>query len=202
MKRFFFLLIFIMCLIINTIAQTENVEDHTPKKDIHVNREYDASGNLIKFDSVYSFSWSGDTTLQNSVLPQEFQNLLGDQLNILPDSGLYGDSFFKDFDPFFSPFSGKKDSMLMKKFGMGRYFQNFDLQNDSITMNFSHIDDFLNNFMESPRDSTSLKMPGHQLQNSQSKSMEDLLKLLQIQMQEMEIQGRNSFKEQPKLKKF
>ena len=77
-----------MCLIFNTIAQTKNMKAHTSKKDIHVNREYDESGNLIKFDSVYSFNWSGDTTLQNSVLPQEFQNLLSDHFNVLPDSFL------------------------------------------------------------------------------------------------------------------
>jgi hypothetical protein len=69
-------------------------------------------------------------------------------------------------------------------------------------MNFSNIEDFWKNFMESPPDSTVLKMPWQQLQNTESKSKEDLLKLLQEQIQKMEEQQMNSLKEQPKLNKI
>ena len=186
----------------NTIAQNESKKNNSPKKDIKVNREYDEKGNLIRFDSVYSYSWSGDTTMQNSVLPKDLQNLLGDQFNILPDSTFFGDSLFKDFDPLFGPFNGKQDSLLMKKFGMERHFKSLDLKNDSLAMNFNGIDDFLNNFMGINKDSISSKNPGKQFQNSPSGSMDDLLKILQKQMQEMEEQQQEFFREQPKLKKL
>lgn len=202
MKRYLLLFILFISLIMNCIAQTESTKTNSPKKNIQVNREYDESGNLIKFDSVYSFSWSGDTIPKNSVLPPEFQNLLGDHFNILPDSSFFGDSFFKDIDPFFNSFSRKQDSILMKNFGIDQLFQNNEFKNDSNKLIISNIDDIFKKFTESPTDSTFLKMHGQQFQNSQPKSMEDRLNLLKLEMQKMEELQLKSILEQSKKKKF
>ena len=85
----------------------------------------------------------------------------------------------------------------MKNFGLDQSFQNFDLKDDSIAMNFSNIDDLLNNFMESPQDSILVKMPGQQF-----KSLEDRLKLLQKHLQKMEELQIKSLKNQTKMKNF
>lgn len=83
-----------------------------PKGEWKVQKEYDKHGNLIKYDSIYSWSYS---------------NIKGDSLNINLDSIM--DSFrnyFNDTSPFkwkedFSYFP-KNDSLLMNDFFRDDYF--------------------------------------------------------------------------------
>ena len=97
------------------MAQKSKSSHASPKEDIQVNREYDENGNLIKFDSVYSYSWSGDTTLLKSISPEIFSKLFDDQFNFSSDSTFFDNFFFDRFDKsFFGPFSNKKDSIINK----------------------------------------------------------------------------------------
>ena len=183
----------------NAIAQKDDQKPNSPKKVIQVKREYDENGNLIKFDSVYTYSWSSDTTLQKSISPDKFPEFFnGDSFRFESDSTFWGDSFLKDFDPFFDFSHSKQDSLMMKKFGMNHRFQNFDFKNDSLAMNFKDFDDFFNNFNEVPNDSILSKIP----QFKQPQSMNELMKMLQKQMGEMEEQQRRFFKKDPKIQEF
>ena len=92
MKGFLFLIILTTCLFMNSAAQKTDQQAKTPKEDIKVNREYDEKGNLIKFDSIYSYSWSGDTTLMHSFSPEDFQKSFGDHFGFLSDSTVFNHS--------------------------------------------------------------------------------------------------------------
>ena len=63
MKQFLLSVILAMCLILNSLAQKPVQKSNSPKEDVKVNREYDEKGNLIKFDSIHTYNWSGDTTM-------------------------------------------------------------------------------------------------------------------------------------------
>jgi|GEM_PF-3372418 len=53
MKRCILLLALIFGFQLTMTAQKSKSNQASPKEDIHVNREFDKNGNLIKFDSVY-----------------------------------------------------------------------------------------------------------------------------------------------------
>ncbi|MEH6769070.1 hypothetical protein [Maribacter arcticus] len=85
-----------------------------PKGSWNVNKEYDELGNLIKYDSVYSYSYT---------------NVKGDSLNVNLDS-IMGSfrKYFKESAPFewkddflFSP---ENDSLFMSDFFRDDYFFN------------------------------------------------------------------------------
>ena len=202
MKRIFLLFALTMCFFLNSRAQKDEQKPHAPKEDIKVNREYDDKGNLIKFDSIYCYSLSGDTTLLNSILPKNFPDLFGGQFGNFSDSTFFGDSFFGGSDPSFSPFDQKQDSILMKKFGMDHHFQNFNFRNDSLSMSLKDFDEFFNNFSNSQQDSISSKSHKEKSRGTQQNSMDDLFKMLQDQMLQMEKQQRDFFKQSPKLKEL
>lgn len=196
MKRYFIFIILAMCFFLNSTAQEKVQKRIAPKEDVKGNREYDEKGNLIKFDSVYSYSWSGDTTLMKSFSPDDFPNPFGDHFGSLSDSTFQGNSFFDHFEQLFAqPFSGTQDSILLKEFGMNPHFHDFQFNTDSLSLNFR-------NFGENKGDSISSKSPGHLPFRSHPRSVDEMMKMLQQQMQEMEGQQRNFFKEEPKWKEF
>ncbi|MBV5314874.1 MAG: hypothetical protein JZU47_16350 [Prolixibacteraceae bacterium] len=205
MKRYSFLIILTMCFILNSKAQQSDRKPNSPKEDIKVNREYDEQGNLIRFDSTYTYNWSGDTTLMNSILPKDMNGLLNDQFMLLNDSSFMGKSFFDDFDQlFFSPFNSKRDSALLKKFGMNQ-FHSFNFMKDSLSQDFSDFDDFFGQM--NPNKSDSIAPKTHKMPYTGSpRTMDDMMKMMQRQMQEMEEMQREFFEEhqsqknQPKLK--
>lgn len=202
MKRYIPLLALIFGFQLTMMAQKPKSNQTAPKEDIHVNREYDENGNLIKFDSVYSSSWSGDTTLLKSLSPENFPNLFGDHFSLAPDSSFFDDFFFDDFNQsFFSPFSNKKDS-IMNQHGSNHLYPYFRFKNDTIASNFKDIDDFFRQFNENKRDSITSKAPRQDQFRSHPKSMDDMMKMLQQQMKEMEELQRKLFKEQQEWKEF
>jgi len=199
MKRYLMLIILLMCIIPMTHAQQTDRKSNTPKEDIKVNREYDENGNLIKFDSIYSYSWSGDTALLKSFSPDDFP----DPFSFFSDSTFQSNSFFDGFDQLFSaPFSSRKDSMLRHKFGLNRPNNNFGFYNDSLILNWKDFNLFFDDFNSAKKDSISSKIPGDAPDPKQSNSANDMMKMLQQRMQEMEEQQRKFFKEQPKWEEF
>lgn len=200
MKRFITLLALIFGFQLIVMAQKSKSKDIAPKENSHVTREYDENGNLIKFDSVYSYSWSGDTTYLKSVSPENFPNPFGDHFGSSVDSTFFNNFFFDDFDQsFFSPFSNKKDS-IMNRHGFSQHFKNFQFKNDSIISNFSGNDDFFNPFDENKSDSISSKTTTPF--SLHPKSMDDIMKMLQQHMKEMEEYHRKILKSQPEWKEF
>lgn len=70
----------------HTISQ----ENHTkPNENITVNKAYDEHGNLIKYDSIYSYSYSSKNTLQDSI-KVAFQSHFNNH-------SFFNDSVFNDF---------------------------------------------------------------------------------------------------------
>ncbi len=198
MKHYFFILMLIVCLGMSTKAQKPEQKSNLPKEDIKVNREYDEKGNLIKFDSIYSYSWSGDTTLMKSFAPKDFPDMFGDSFNFFNDSAFLGDSFFDNLDQLFaSPFCSKNDSLLMQRFGKTHHFEILKHQGDTIVINDKDFKDFFNPFINK-KDSLQSNSPDKTVPKSHPKSMDEILEMLQQQMIEMEKRQQQFFKETPK----
>jgi len=87
----------------------------------------------------------------------------------------------------------------MKKLGRFPHFYNFRLNTDSLAMNMKDFDEFFS-LRDNKSDSLSSrsldKLPFH----SQQKSMNEMMKMLQQQMEQMQEYQRKLFKEDPKTK--
>lgn len=188
-----------MCFILTSKAQQTDQKLNSPKEDYKVNREYDEQGNLIRFDSTYTYNWSGDTTLMNSMLPKDMKGILNEQFMFLNDSTFMGNSFFDDFDQlFFSPFNSKRDSVFMKKFGMNQ-FHSFNFESDSLTQKFGDFDDFFGQI--NPDKADSIVPKANKTPNDRTpRTMDDMMKMIQRQMLEMEELQRKFFENNPKSK--
>jgi hypothetical protein len=199
MKRFAFILFLNSCLTISLLAQNPDKKQNLPKENSKVTKEYDEKGNLIKFDSLYTYSWSGgDTTLLKSFSPKDFPNMFGEDFGFFSDSTSKGNSFFDDFDQLFAqPFNGVRDSMLTKRFEQFHDFRNFDFPNDSTALNFKMPDNFFDENGKANKDSISSKSP-HRSLGLHPKSMEEMMQMMQMHMQEMEEYQRKFFQKQLK----
>ncbi len=203
MKTGFIFLMMSLCLITISSAQKSNQKPNKPNEKSTVKREYDEKGNLIRFDSTYTYSSSGDTTLTKSISPKDLENFFSEHFDNQSDSSYFGNSFPDGFEQFFShSFSGKQDSVLMKKFGLREGFPGVGSKNDSLAMNLKDFKDFINPFNENKNDSVLSKLPHGKSRISPPKTMNDMMKILQQQMQEMEEYQHNFFKEQPKGKEL
>ncbi len=111
MKKIFSvkIIILLVFVFISFNIQSQNIElpnqnkNNEPDVHINVNRELDNNGNVIRYDSTYTWSWSSDGTK-------------GMQGNIINDS--IDVRFFNQFDninqfddPFFSLFGFSNDSL-------------------------------------------------------------------------------------------
>jgi len=200
MKRFVLFSFLNLCLIVGVWAQNHDKKQNQPKENSKVTKEYDEKGNLTKFDSVYTYSWSSDSVFQKSFSPKDFPDVFGNNFGFFPDSTFKGHSFFDEFDQLFAqPFNGVRDSMLKKQFEQFHNLKNFDFPNDSIALNFNMPDIFFDEGGKGKKDSIFSKSPRNSLR-LQPKSMEEMMQMLQFQMQEMEEYQQKFFKEQPKTK--
>lgn len=185
MKRLLVLLVLGFMFQISMNGQNSKSPKNTPKEDIKVNREYDEKGNLIRFDSVYSYSFSGDTTLQDLNFGG-FPDVFNGHFNFLSDSS-FNNSFFKEFDSsVFESLSESQDS-LMNKFHQS---PNFNFKNDSIGQHFRDLGDFFKQFQRLQNDSNSAQ----QFQNEFNFSPQAMMEMMQKQMQEMAKQLQQNFK--------
>lgn len=80
-----------LLLIFSCAGQEKQNKDTAlkPDENITVNKEYDEQGNLIKYDSIYSYSYSSNGKLNDSI-KMEFQKHL-------KNHSLFIDSFSNDF---------------------------------------------------------------------------------------------------------
>jgi len=199
MKRFVLFSFLNLCLIVSLLAQNPDKKQNLPKENSKVTKEYDEKGNLIKFDSLYTYSWSGgDTTMFKSFSPKDFPEGFGNNFGFFPDSTFKGHSFFDEFDQLFAqPFNGARDSMMMKQFEQFHNFKNFDFPNDSIALNFNMPDNFFDENGKGKKDSISSKSSRNSL-GLHPKSMEEMMQMLQLHVKEMEEYQRKFFQKQQK----
>ena len=102
MKQIIFLLIIFSSLLTNCKGQNnksveENSNTHKPKTNIIVNKEYDEDGNLIKYDSTYSYYYSNienDTILRDSIFNQ-FKSQF-DEKYIFSNDPFFNNFFYED----------------------------------------------------------------------------------------------------------
>lgn len=188
MKRYILLLALCVMVIITLVAQNPKSDKtqkpkNSPKEDIKVNREYDEKGNLIKFDSTYSYSFSSDTTLKDLNF-KDFPDPFGMNFNFFNDS-TFNQSFFKDFDPsMFNSFSHNQDSLIEKLYKG----HNFHFKNDSTVQSFNGFDEFFNQFQGLQNDSGTTIQPFSHEFNFDSKGMKEMMEMMEKQMQEMQSQ--------------
>jgi len=199
MKRFMVILLVCLGLFISLFAQNPVKKQNQPQENSKVTKEYDEKGNLTKFDSLYTYSWSGgDTTMMKSFFPKDFPNMFGNDFGFFPDSTFKGHSFFDDFDQLFAqPSNGVRDSMLTKRFEQFHDYRNFDFPNDSIALNFNMPDHFFDENGIDEKDSISSKSP-HSSLGLHHKSIEEMMQMMQMQMKEMEEYQRKFFQKPSK----
>jgi hypothetical protein len=102
MKRTMIISILFSLIIVSCNGQkNENAiskaKDNQPKTNILVNKEYDDSGNLIKYDSTYSYYYSNienDNLLRDSIMNQ-FKRSFNKQYLFSKDP-FFNDFFFQD----------------------------------------------------------------------------------------------------------
>jgi len=150
MKRMVFFAIALFLAWGNSNGQTGKKEVHDPantgqpQKEINVTREYDENGNLIRYDSIYSYSFSGaypDTLMIDSIF-NDLRNHLGRNNfpfsdpflddHFFSDSLFYHDFYRKDF--FFNRFPSFSEHMK-------RIFEELDsLKNSLQSEHFRRLD--------------------------------------------------------------
>ncbi|MEI8202798.1 MAG: hypothetical protein WCH34_07280 [Bacteroidota bacterium] len=144
MKRFISILILSTLFQVASNAQNQNDEQKNqsntqPKTNIKVNKEYDKEGNLIKYDSTYTYYYSNSENSQNindSVL-NDFKKQFHQQY------------FFSD-EPFFNNFFFQ-DSLMNNNFFSNDYFsKRFKDNMESMDKLFQQMDSLKNEFFLKP----------------------------------------------------
>jgi hypothetical protein len=128
-----------MCLVIFAVsagAQKTDKKKNSPDEKITVKREYDKNGNLISFDSLRVWKWSGDSSFQYP-LDEGWENFFGknffDERSRFPFFGDSASSFLQPFGNLHFRFLDEDD--LFKNFGVvpddSMHIRNFLFHNDS-----------------------------------------------------------------------
>lgn len=129
-----FLFLMLSCTAQNKQQKKEQIDNSTniPKEKVQVNKEYDELGNLIKFDSIYSYSYSSNGQLNDSIIlkmQEQFSKnkLFGQQFfnNFFEeDSTFFNDHFFSkgfiNHDAQFNQMMKRMDSIQQLYFNQRR----------------------------------------------------------------------------------
>lgn len=193
MKPYFIITLLLSTAFLNVAAQVNKPEE----KSI-VNKEYDEEGNLIKYDSTFVWSWSGDSAFQFDFPMNDFfsgNNFPGFG-EMFSDSAFvnhFNNQFFNfdqfDNDEFFGQFGQQfpdsafsqhfeffGDSAFVFPFGSDNSFENF-FQGDFETMHKEMMRHFGNMPMGTPRfESEEQEKAWEELMQKQQKEKEELLK--------------------------
>jgi hypothetical protein len=140
MKLTGFLIVVAMLISSGCSGQTnkKNSSDEVPgkpKTSIRVNKEFDKEGNLIRYDSTYSYSNSGNNLLTNDSVFDDFKDH-------------FNRSYFFSNEPYFEHFFFD-DSLMMRDFYKDDFFIH-RFRNNSTAMDslFLKMDKFKNEFFE------------------------------------------------------
>lgn len=120
--------------ILNTAnAQKRAEKSRQPDEEIIVNKEFDQQGNLLRYDSSYSFQWFSDTTFTFPDFggwEDVFNRRSPFQEFFFSDSILQGMPFFRDFPNRFFSDEGQPSPF---RFGFpdSSFFRNFSFQLDT-----------------------------------------------------------------------
>lgn len=122
-------------------SSTSTVVDttHNPKYKIYVNKQYDKNGNLVKFDSSYSYYYSspngGTMHIKDDSIYKQFKSYF---------SKNYPNSFNNPFNDMFY-----NDSLFQYDFFNNDYFmKRFEMNTKTMEEMSKQMDSIKNNFME------------------------------------------------------
>ncbi|SFZ91399.1 hypothetical protein SAMN05428642_10243 [Flaviramulus basaltis] len=118
----FFCLLFFNCS--GQDKQKNEANTIKPDENIHVNKEYDNQGHLIKYDSIYTYSYSSNNKLNDS-LKMQFQQHFNNH-------SFFNDSFFDDFF--------KKDSITGNFNHKNFFFDGFINQDEEVKRMMKRMD--------------------------------------------------------------
>jgi len=192
MKQYLFILLLLSTAFLQAAAQ-----DNKPEEKTVVNKEFDEKGNLIRYDSTFVWSWSGDSAFQfefpvnsffsgngfpgfdESILDSAFSNQFNNHLfNFEP---FQNDDFFSHFQQQFGDSASSKqfdfpgDSAFVFPFEFGNSFGN-----DFFSKDFDAIHEIL---MKQLNDMNSEK-PDFE-SKEEGKEWNELLEKQKIERQEM-----------------
>lgn len=170
--NFSWVFILIPALVFSSLnaLRAQEKKENNPKIEIKVNKEKDDKGNVIRFDSTYSYSWHGENMNQESMdsIFNEFK--MNGHFKEFFENDLFGSDFF-DHD-FFS----HRDSLL-SGFDFGDFFNDDFFGNQSDSLDAGIYDHFgISPFMG----------------NSGFEKMQEMMKQHQERMMEYFEQFRNS----------
>lgn len=114
------LLILFVIIFDSDNLQAQNKNESKPDVHINVNREFDKDGNITKYDSTYTWSWSSDGTqnINDTVFAKFpeiinnrdfFDNPFNSQFNLLNDTTFFGS------DPMFGNFEKQMQNMIQRQ---------------------------------------------------------------------------------------
>jgi len=138
-----FLTLLALC-VLPLISQAQKEKDtfpEQPDEQISVHREYDENGNLIRYDSTYTFEWHGDTMM---VFPHGRDPFSPPGLFADPDDLIR--HFFSDSVARFDPFNDLWEQEFFREHQ--KFFEHFDdpLFQDRFFELFTDHPDSLNRF--------------------------------------------------------
>jgi hypothetical protein len=122
-------------LTIAAIAQSQT----KPGEEIIINKEFDEQGNLLRYDSTYTFMWQSDTTFRFPGF-EEWEDIFQNQSpwhdlfsgDLFADSTLTEMPFFRDFPPhFFEDDQSPHPFRFDFGFPDSARFRNFSFQMDT-----------------------------------------------------------------------
>lgn len=135
---------FVMLLLVAVMAQAQQKEKSTqPNEQSKVTREYDESGNLIRFDSTYVKSWSSDSSMTMSPKDIEqlqkqmedmFKGAFGDE-----SDGFFGDPFPGSAKDFFNQFGQQLGDSTGAMPGFQNAFPELEEMNKRMMQHFSQF---------------------------------------------------------------
>jgi len=165
-----FVLIIASLFLISNKLKAQDKKEENPKVEIKVNKEKDDKGNIIRFDSTYSYSWHSENMNQESM-----------------------DSIFKEF----KMNSHFKDFFKNDFFGSDFLDHDFFPRRDSILSGFDFGDIFNDDFSGNRSDSLEPGIYNHfgtspLMGNSSFEKMQEMMKQHQQQMMENFERFRNS----------
>ncbi len=101
MKRILFILLVVPLTFLSCNGQKGTINsqtaDNQPQKNIKVNKEYDENGNLVKYDSTYSYYYSNigeDSAIRDSIFENFTKHF--NQNYSFSDHPYFRDFFFED----------------------------------------------------------------------------------------------------------
>ncbi|NNC51345.1 MAG: hypothetical protein HKO01_12520 [Flaviramulus sp.] len=136
-----FRLIPLFCLLFFNCTGQDKKQEETntfkPDANIQVNKEYDEHGNLIKYDSIYSYSYSSNGKINDSMKTQ-FQRHFNSH-------SFFNDTFYDDFF--------KRDSLTGFYHHRNFFFDGFMNKNEEIKKMMRRMDSIQQMFFKENRES-------------------------------------------------